>query len=104
MFQRVRKEKPQTMKKVVALNGDVSMENLGLSSQQMGTLMNEIDVVFHLAATLRLESKLKDAIVMNTVNLIKLPDRNFLYLIISFDLISSIDLSRRLAAPFNLLL
>ncbi|OAD60327.1 hypothetical protein WN48_05374, partial [Eufriesea mexicana] len=67
MFQRVRKQKPQVLKKVVALNGDVSVENLGLTSQQLETLMNEIDVVFHLAATLRLESKLKDAIEMNTI-------------------------------------
>lgn len=56
------------MKKVVTLNGDVSVENLGLSKEQSEILMNEIDIVFHFAATLKLEAKLKDAIEMNTVN------------------------------------
>lgn len=68
MFQRIRKQKPQMMKKVVTLNGDVSVENLGLNKEQSEILMNEIDIVFHFAATLKLEAKLKDAIEMNTVN------------------------------------
>ncbi|CAK9809460.1 Putative fatty acyl-CoA reductase CG5065 [Anthophora quadrimaculata] len=67
MFQRIQNEKPEMFKKVVALNGDVSMENLGLTKEQQELLINEIDVVFHFAATLRLESKLKDAIEMNTI-------------------------------------
>lgn len=68
MFQRVRKQKSQMLKKVVTLNGDVSVENLGLTEEQSKLLMNEIDVVFHFAANLKLEAKLKDAIEMNTVN------------------------------------
>lgn len=68
MFQRVRKQKSQMLKKVVTLNGDVSVENLGLTEEQSEILMNEIDIVFHFAATLKLEAKLKDAIEMNTVN------------------------------------
>lgn len=68
MFQRIRKQKSQMLKKVVTLNGDVSVENLGLTEEQSEILMNEIDIVFHFAATLKLEAKLKDAIEMNTVN------------------------------------
>ncbi|XP_006570570.1 uncharacterized protein LOC412986 isoform X1 [Apis mellifera] len=67
MFQRIRKQKPQMMKKIVTLNGDVSGENLGLTKEQSEMLMDEIDIVFHFAATLKLEAKLKDAIEMNTV-------------------------------------
>ncbi|CAD1476640.1 unnamed protein product [Heterotrigona itama] len=67
MFQRIRKEKPEMMKKVKALSGDVGMKNLGLSNEQLDILINETDIVFHCAATLRLESKLKDAIDMNTI-------------------------------------
>lgn len=72
MFQRLRSEKPEMMKKVVALDGDVGIDNLGLTEQQQNLLMSEIDIVYHFAATLRLESKLKGAIEMNTVSLIKL--------------------------------
>lgn len=68
MFQRIRKQKPEMLKKVKALNGDVGMKNLGLTDEQLDILINETDIIFHCAATLRLESKLKDAIDMNTVN------------------------------------
>ncbi|KAK1116985.1 hypothetical protein K0M31_017034 [Melipona bicolor] len=67
MFQRIRKQKSEIMKKVKALSGDVGMKNLGLTDEQLDILINETDIVFHCAATLRLESKLKDAIDMNTI-------------------------------------
>lgn len=70
MFQRIQKQKPETMKKVIPLSGDVGMKNLGLTNEQLEILINETDLVFHFAATLKLESKLKDAIDMNTVNLL----------------------------------
>ncbi|XP_043523994.1 putative fatty acyl-CoA reductase CG5065 [Frieseomelitta varia] len=67
MFQRIRKQKPEMLKKVKALSGDVGMKNLGLTDEQLDILINETDIIFHCAATLRLESKLKDAIDMNTI-------------------------------------
>lgn len=63
----MRNEKPQLFKKVIAMNGDVCSFNLGITDQQRELLINEVHVVFHFAATLRLEAKLKDAIEMNTV-------------------------------------
>lgn len=68
MFERIRNQKSQMMKKVVPLIGDVSLDQLGLTDAQLETLAEETDIVFHFAATLRLEAKLKDAIEMNTVN------------------------------------
>ncbi|XP_066589751.1 putative fatty acyl-CoA reductase CG5065 [Prorops nasuta] len=67
MFQRIRKETPEMMKKVVPLSGDVASPYLGLTKDQIEILTNETQIVFHFAATLRLEAKLKDAIEMNTV-------------------------------------
>ncbi|KAK9295142.1 hypothetical protein QLX08_010453 [Tetragonisca angustula] len=67
MFQRIRKQKPEMLKKVKALSGDVGMKNLGLTDEQLDILINETNIIFHCAATLRLESKLKDAIDMNTI-------------------------------------
>jgi len=63
----MRNEKPQFFKKVISLSGDICLPNLGLTNQQRELLINEVHVVFHFAATLRLEAKLKDAIEMNTV-------------------------------------
>ncbi|XP_076230862.1 putative fatty acyl-CoA reductase CG5065 [Calliopsis andreniformis] len=67
MFQRIRNQKPHVMRKVIPLVGDVGMDKLGLTPEQQEILFNETDIVFHCAATLRLEGKLKDAIEMNTV-------------------------------------
>lgn len=63
----MRNEKPQLFKKVIPLNGDVCLPNLGLTDLQRELLINEVNIVFHFAAILRLEAKLKDAIEMNTV-------------------------------------
>ncbi|KAG5323035.1 FACR1 reductase, partial [Acromyrmex heyeri] len=74
VFQRIRNEKPYLFKKVIPMCGDVCLPNLGLTDQQRELLINEVHVVFHFAATLRLEAKLKDAIEMNTTGTKKLLD------------------------------
>lgn len=74
LFQRMRNEKPQLLKKVIPMNGDVCLSDLGITDQQRELLINEVHVVFHFAATLRLEAKLKDAIEMNTIGTKKLLD------------------------------
>lgn len=55
------------LKRVVLLEGDVSQDEFGLSAEHLKMVIEETDIVFHCAATLRLEAKLKDAIEMNTV-------------------------------------
>ena len=49
----------------------MSDENLGLSESDRKTLAEEVDVVFHSAATVRFTEKLKDAIELNTLGTIK---------------------------------
>lgn len=66
MFQRIREEKPEVLKKLTPVQGDVTFDKLGLSSEVMEKVTKETSIVFHLAATLRLEALLKDAIQMNT--------------------------------------
>lgn len=73
LFQRLRNEKPQQFKKVIPINGDVCLPNLGLTDKQR-MLLTKVHVVFHFAATLRLEAKLKDAIEMNTTGTKKVLD------------------------------
>ncbi|XP_011266457.2 putative fatty acyl-CoA reductase CG5065 isoform X1 [Camponotus floridanus] len=67
LFQRIRTEKPQVLKKVIPLNGDICSDNLGFTDEQRELLINEVNLVFHCAATLRLEAKLKDAVEMNMI-------------------------------------
>lgn len=67
MFQRIREEKPEVLKKLVPVQGDVTFDGLGLpGGPLMDRVLRDTTIVFHMAATLRLEANLKDAIDMNT--------------------------------------
>ncbi|KAJ2954254.1 hypothetical protein O0L34_g2503 [Tuta absoluta] len=66
MFDRLKNEKPKALKKLKALQGDVLFEDFGLSNTDLEHLSKEVSVVFHLAATLRLEAPLRDNVNMNT--------------------------------------
>lgn len=65
-FQRIKEEKPQVMKKLLPIQGDVTFDKLGLSGEELDRVCHETNIVFHCAATLRLEANLKDALDMNT--------------------------------------
>ncbi|KAF7267368.1 hypothetical protein GWI33_019377 [Rhynchophorus ferrugineus] len=55
------------MNKIKVLTGDVSMPNLGLTDQDLRYLLENIDIVFHSAATVKFNEKLKDAVMLNTL-------------------------------------
>jgi len=67
LFQRIRIEKPQVLKKVIPFNGDICSDNLGLTDKEHEQLINEVNIVFHCAASLQMHAKLKDAVEMNMV-------------------------------------
>lgn len=60
------------MRKVIPIQGDVANENIGLSSESQEKLIENVSVVFHVAATLKLDANLKDAINMNTEGTLRL--------------------------------
>ncbi|XP_055548928.1 putative fatty acyl-CoA reductase CG5065 isoform X7 [Wyeomyia smithii] len=66
VFIRIKNEKPEVFKKLIAVQGDLSSNGLGLSHEDREKLVEETEIVFHCAATLKLEAKLKDAIEFNT--------------------------------------
>lgn len=72
MCERLRTTQPNTFNKIVPLNGDVNTDNLGLEPTTINKLASEVDIVFHLAATLRLEANLKDALEQNTKGTIRM--------------------------------
>ncbi|XP_043675011.1 uncharacterized protein LOC122632366 [Vespula pensylvanica] len=65
VFDRIKKEVPKFRDKVVAICGDCSVEELGISAEDRRTLINEVSVVFHVAATVRFNEKLKLASAIN---------------------------------------
>ncbi|XP_055837529.1 putative fatty acyl-CoA reductase CG5065 isoform X1 [Episyrphus balteatus] len=66
IFQRIKEEKPEVLKKVTLVQGDVTFDTLGLNGDNLKLITNNTNIVFHMAATLKLEGNLKDAIDMNT--------------------------------------
>ncbi|KAI4461604.1 male sterility protein 2-related [Holotrichia oblita] len=65
LFRRIMEENPTIMEKIIPITGDISEENLGISEKDRLQLINDVSIVFHLAATLRLEANLKDAVQCN---------------------------------------
>ncbi|XP_018563268.1 putative fatty acyl-CoA reductase CG5065 [Anoplophora glabripennis] len=74
MFERLRKSQPNAIHKIVPLCGDVNSDGLGLARVDTELLINNVNVVFHMAATLKLEANLKDAIEQNTVGTARVID------------------------------
>lgn len=53
-------------RKVVAIAGDVTMTNLGLSEANRQLLADRVSIVFHAAALIRFDASLKQAVIVNT--------------------------------------
>ncbi|KAJ8972129.1 hypothetical protein NQ314_000355 [Rhamnusium bicolor] len=64
LFKTLIEQNPNAIKKCVSVYGDVSELNLGLSETDRGTLTDEIDFIFHSAATTRFDEPLKHAIYL----------------------------------------
>lgn len=58
-------ECPDFMSKVAPVKGDCLKPNLGISEIDRRSLQNEVNVVFHIAATVRFDAPLRDAVLMN---------------------------------------
>ena len=59
MFERLRKEHPSFTDKVSVIKGDILLPNFGLSTEDEETLIKNISVVFHSAATVKFDEALK---------------------------------------------
>ncbi|KAL3270865.1 hypothetical protein HHI36_021382 [Cryptolaemus montrouzieri] len=53
------------VKKVVACKGDVAAEELAISKEDRAWLCEEVQIVFHCAATIRFDETLKKAVLLN---------------------------------------
>ncbi|EEC13154.1 acyl-CoA reductase, putative, partial [Ixodes scapularis] len=64
-FKRLNQEYPESLNKVVAVQGNLKEENLGLKSSEYERLTSEVSVVFHSAATIKLNDTLRNAVKIN---------------------------------------
>ncbi len=58
-------DRSQYLKKTAAIKGDCLKPNLGISETDLTILQNEVNVVFHVAATVRFDSPLREAVNIN---------------------------------------
>jgi fatty acyl-CoA reductase len=65
LFAKLREELPKFRHQIVAISGDCSLPGLGISSSDRETLIREVSIVFHVAATVRFDEKLKLAVAIN---------------------------------------
>ena len=65
MFKRIMVEKPEVMSKIYIISGDLMMLNLGMNETDLKRVTENTEIMFHLAATLKLEETLKPSIQMN---------------------------------------
>ena len=59
---------------MVFVAGDVGEEEIGLSDKDHDMLIDEVSVVFHSAAILKMDANLRTAINVNTVGTIRMLD------------------------------
>ncbi|CAH1107542.1 unnamed protein product [Psylliodes chrysocephalus] len=65
IFGRLKKEHPKFKHRVVGIAGDCSVSGLGLSITDRQTLISKVNIVFHVAATVRFDENLKLAYNIN---------------------------------------
>ncbi|XP_046383096.1 fatty acyl-CoA reductase 1 [Ischnura elegans] len=66
LFDRLKSEQPEIMKRVKAVMGDVQAEDLGLSADDRARVTADTSIVYHCAATIRFDAPLKQAVMLNT--------------------------------------
>ncbi|XP_043477891.1 fatty acyl-CoA reductase wat-like isoform X1 [Leptopilina heterotoma] len=65
IFDRLKSEVPKFQHKIQAVNGDCTLPGLGISKIDREFLLNKISIVFHVAANVRFDEKLKQAVAIN---------------------------------------
>lgn len=56
----------EVISRVEPVNGDVTLPKLGLSPEDRQRLCEEVDIVYHGAATIRFDEPLRKAVLLNT--------------------------------------
>lgn len=65
VFNRLRTEVPKFRHKIVAIPGDCSIAGLGIKLSDRQTLIENVNIVFHAAATVRFDEKIRLAVSIN---------------------------------------
>ncbi|KAB7508033.1 putative fatty acyl-CoA reductase [Armadillidium nasatum] len=72
LFDNIRKSNAQVLSKLVAVEGDITLPELGLSPKDTKMLAENVSVVFHAAATVKFDEALKLSLQMNVLGTIRM--------------------------------
>uniref|UniRef100_A0A8D8QHM0 Fatty acyl-CoA reductase n=1 Tax=Cacopsylla melanoneura TaxID=428564 RepID=A0A8D8QHM0_9HEMI len=67
LYLRLKTEVPHFMNKVTTVTGDVSLPGLGLSQTDRALLTQNVNIIFHGAATVRFDEKIQLAVAINVL-------------------------------------
>lgn len=67
IFDRIRASNPNQLHKLICVAGDIAQPLIGLNESDVTKLTENVNIVFHSAATVRFDQKLKDAANLNTL-------------------------------------
>jgi len=65
LFKQLKEVNPSCFKKVIAINGDITLPKLGISQEDLTTIIENVSVIFHAAATIRFDEELRKSLIMN---------------------------------------
>lgn len=65
VFDKLKRDYPKFRHKIVGISGDCSLPELGISATDRKCLIDNVNIVFHVAATVRFDEKLKLALSIN---------------------------------------
>jgi len=66
LFDKIKKEHPGVAEnKIIPVFGDLSEIRLGMSDDDYNLLVRNVSIVFHVAATVRFDEPIRDAIIKN---------------------------------------
>lgn len=65
LFSKLKEERPKFRHQIVVVPGDCSEPDLGISAKDRLTIVQKVSIVFHVAATVRFDEKMKLAVAIN---------------------------------------
>lgn len=65
LFDKLRDKDPDALNKVIAIGGDIQSHALGISADDEKMLIKNVSIVFHAAATVRFDEKIRVAVEIN---------------------------------------
>lgn len=74
VFDRIKKEQPEVLNKLIPISGDITLAGLGIAPSDVKLLTDNVSVVFHSAATVKFDEVLKRSIEMNVQGTQRLVD------------------------------